>query len=260
MSHTENFPRKAFEAACHAAGILNQNREYLQFHLQNADDKTQQTLADMERCSARLERALGEMDDLLALLEPPPARRWMDLRDVLAQADGMRKAIAAALNVTLTVAQPGPETPCTVLADTDSAEKICFHLLSNALRASDAGGTVELKLEAGPGGFALTVADHGCGLPSEANARENRRRFVGGAGAGLQLCRGLCAQLGWTLALTSNPGGGTLARVEIPAPENAEAALPSRVELHAAGAAQSSRLRWLLTRECYLLEGISQTL
>lgn len=33
MSHTENFPRKAFEAACHAMGVLEQNREYLQFHL-----------------------------------------------------------------------------------------------------------------------------------------------------------------------------------------------------------------------------------
>lgn len=33
MSHTENFPRKAFETACHAMGVLEQNREYLQFHL-----------------------------------------------------------------------------------------------------------------------------------------------------------------------------------------------------------------------------------
>ena len=71
----------------------------------------------------------------------------------------------------------------------------------------------------------------------------------------LQLCRGLCAQLGWTLALEPNPGGGTLARVQIPAEENAEAALPGRVELCAQGERKNTRLRWLLTRECYLLEG-----
>ena len=260
MCHTENFPRKAFEAAYHAAGILDQNREYLQFHLQNADEPTRQALADMQRGMARLERAMGEVEDLLALQEASPARRWMDLRDVLAQADGMRPEIARALGVTLTIAQPGPETPCTVLGDPDSAEKICFHLLSNALRASDAGGKVTLALETAPSGFALTVADHGCGLPTEANWQENRRRFVGGAGAGLQLCRGLCAQLGWTLTLEANFGGGTLARVEIPAAENAEAALPSRVELHAEGEAQNARLRWLLTRECYLLEGTLEPL
>lgn len=260
MCHTENFPRKAFAAAYHAVGILDQNREYLQFHLQNADEPTRQALADMQRGTARLERAMGEVEDLLALQEAPPARRWMNLRDVLAQADGMREAIANALDVTLVIEQPGLETPCTVLGDPDSAEKICFHLLSNALRASDAGGEVMLALEAAPNGFALTVADHGCGLPTEANWQENRRRFVGGAGAGLQLCRGLCAQLGWTLTLEANPGGGTLARVEIPASENAEAALSSRVELHAEGAAPNARLRWLLTRECYLLEGTSEPL
>ena len=66
---------------------------------------------------------------------------------------------------------------------------------------------------------------------------------------------GLCAQLGWTLALEPNPGGGTLARVQIPAEENAEAALPGRVELCAEGERKNTRLRWLLTRECYLLEG-----
>lgn len=112
-----------------------------------------------------------------------------------------------------------------------------------------------LTLEAGREGWTLTVADRGCGLPQEANRQENRRRFVGGAGAGLQLCRGLCAQLGWTLALEPNPGGGTLARVQIPAEENAEAALPGRVELCAEGERENTRLRWLLTRECYLLEG-----
>ena len=76
MSHTENFPRKAFETACHAMGVLEQNREYLQFHLKNADEKTQQALADMQRGAARLERAMSEMEDLLALHDPPPARRW----------------------------------------------------------------------------------------------------------------------------------------------------------------------------------------
>ena len=49
MSHTANFPRKAFETACHAMGVLEQNREYLQFHLKNADEKTQQALADMQQ-------------------------------------------------------------------------------------------------------------------------------------------------------------------------------------------------------------------
>lgn len=111
MSHTENFPRKAFEAACHAMGVLEQNREYLQFHLKNADEKTQQALADMQRGAARLERTMSEMEDLLALHDPPPARRWMDLRDVLAQADAMGPEIARALGLTLTVAQPGRKRP-----------------------------------------------------------------------------------------------------------------------------------------------------
>ena len=72
------FPRREFESVCfHAIGLVDQNREYLQMHLRESGDApTRQALADMELQTARLERTLSEMMDLMALEEDPvPFRR-----------------------------------------------------------------------------------------------------------------------------------------------------------------------------------------
>lgn len=74
------FPRREFESVCfHAIGLVDQNREYLQMHLRESGDApTRQALADMELQTARLERTLSEMMDLMALEEDPvPSRRGL---------------------------------------------------------------------------------------------------------------------------------------------------------------------------------------
>ena len=91
------FPRREFEAVCfHAIGLVDQNREYLQMHLRESGDApTRQALADMELQTARLERTLSEMMDLMALEEDPvPSRRGFDLCSVLRQAASLREEMA----------------------------------------------------------------------------------------------------------------------------------------------------------------------
>ena len=74
---------------------------------------------------------------------------------------------------------------------------------------ADAGDTV-----------ALTVQDHGCGIPADKLARvtepfymvdKSRARSQGGAGLGLALCKRIAALPGSPLAFASRPGAGTLA-------------------------------------------------
>ena len=87
------FPRREFESVCfHAIGLVDQNREYLQMHLRESGDApTRQALADMELQTARLERTLSEMMDLMALEEDPvPSRRGFDLCSVLRQAASLQ--------------------------------------------------------------------------------------------------------------------------------------------------------------------------
>ena len=196
------FPRREFESVCfHAIGLVDQNREYLQMHLRESGDApTRQALADMELQTARLERTLSEMMDLMALEEDPvPSRRGFDLCSVLRQAASLREEMARQAKVHLTVSCE-PDT-CPVLGSPEEAELMVFHLLSNALRACGTGGKVQLTLRRCENFWKLTVLDDGCGLPETSREAwlENRRCFLGGAGLGLLLCRECCRRMGWDL-------------------------------------------------------------
>ena len=254
-------PAREFEDVCaHSLGLIGQNREYLQMHLARQNDpRTRQALEDIGVETARLERALGSMMRLLnlsgnenLLFTGTTRGSRVELGGLLRAVDDMKDEIARQTGVRVEIRLPMAETDkeeqLWLNADPDSAEQVLFHLLSNALRASGSGDRVELSLRKEEGGYRLTVADRGCGLPTPENWKENRRRFLGGAKLGLPLCRAYCRQAGWELTLTSRPGGGTLAEVWMPA---AEPTLCSAVELQD-GAVTTSRLCWLLRRELTL--------
>ena len=161
-----------------------------------------------------------------------PSRRGFDLCSVLRQAASLREEMVRQAKVHLTVSCE-PDT-CPVLGSPEEAELMVFHLLSNALRASAPGGKIVLRLCRAEDAWRLTVTDHGCGLPGPANWQENRRRFLGGAGAGLKICRAVCRRAGWGFALEAGSGGGAEAVVTLPM-EPETAASGDTIALHAAG-------------------------
>ena len=149
------FPQKQLETAfLHSLRLLEQNREYLQMHLQPLKDaRTAQALEDMEQEAARLERTFRELMELSAP-EEPVQKRPVDLCCLLAQLEGLRSEIDAQSSTKLTVDCGGLEQ-CLVWGDREMAEQICFHLLSNALRAAAPGGNIQVCLrQTGRGGLA----------------------------------------------------------------------------------------------------------
>ena len=90
------FPQKQLETAfLHSLRLLEQNREYLQMHLQPLKDaRTAQALEDMEQEAARLERTFRELMELSAP-EEPVQKRPVDLCRLLAQLEGLRGEIDA---------------------------------------------------------------------------------------------------------------------------------------------------------------------
>lgn len=72
------FPQKQLETAfLHSLRLLEQNREYLQMHLQPLKDaRTAQALEDMEQEAARLERTFRELMELSAPEGRCRSGRW----------------------------------------------------------------------------------------------------------------------------------------------------------------------------------------
>ena len=95
-------------------------------------------------------------------------------------------------------------------------------LLSNALQASPEGERVRLGSVAAGGSVVVEVSDRGAGMSAEVLSRAGEPFFTTkepgeGRGLGLFLARALVEQLGGALRLSSAPGRGTTARIELPA-------------------------------------------
>ena len=210
-------PREEFGDVCfHALGIIDQNREYLQMHLlASADLPTRQALSDIQIESARLDRTVRNAITLYQLEnEELSELQPLDL--------------CSLLEIALTTESGGIEH-CTVMGVPDEAEQLMLHLISNALRACDAGGRVWVSLKQKKTGVVLRVEDNGCGLMEE-DPIENNRRFLSGAKLGLRICKLICRRAGWKLTLTARPGGGTRAQVVFPLVSCED--IPPEMELH----------------------------
>jgi len=94
-------------------------------------------------------------------------------------------------------------------------------LVRNALQASPAGEEVVLRVEATALALRLEVQDCGPGIPPEVLLRVGEPFFTtrqpgAGMGLGVFLARSLSEQLGGSFSLTSQPGTGTRAVVQVP--------------------------------------------
>jgi two-component system, OmpR family, phosphate regulon sensor histidine kinase PhoR len=105
------------------------------------------------------------------------------------------------------------------------------NLLDNALRYTDAGGTITVSVSADDRLVTVSVEDTGAGIPSRALGRvferfyrvdEARSRDTGGTGLGLSIVRHVVERHGGTVTVTSQLGAGSRFTVELPAAGNAE--------------------------------------
>ena len=103
-------------------------------------------------------------------------------------------------------------------------EQIVVNLLSNALRYTDTGGHVEVKVRPSAKDAILEVADTGIGIPAEDlshvftrfwRGEKSRSRAKGGAGIGLSIVQELVRARG-RLTVESQPGARSVFRVAIP--------------------------------------------
>lgn len=245
------FSQEEIENVCfHAISLINQNREYLQMHLRDAADlPARQALSDIQVETARLERAVQNVSTFFHLKWNEPGEpELFDLCGLLEKTGVLAQDIDTELGIRLEMDDGGKE--CPVMAFPDEAEQLLLHLLSNALCACGSRGHVWVSLKQTRGSAVLCVADDGCGLPEEAPV-ENHRRFLGGTGLGLEICRLICRRAGWRLTLTPRPGGGTCAQVACPlaSPED----IPAVIELHSAGENEIRTARFLRRAEQELL-------
>jgi PAS domain S-box-containing protein len=119
------------------------------------------------------------------------------------------------------------KTPAIVLGDANRLRQVIWNLLTNAIKFTEAGGSVALQVESTPSTVRLTVADTGRGIEPDflahvfepfRQADASTTRTHGGLGLGLAIVRYVVEAHGGTVAAFSDgPGHGTRFVVELPA-------------------------------------------
>jgi signal transduction histidine kinase len=109
-----------------------------------------------------------------------------------------------------------------MLGDPVALARLFQNLVDNALLY---GGEADIALREEAGRAIVTVADRGPGLAEDQLERmfhpfergdPSRNRATGGIGLGLTIARSIAVDHGGTLILANRPGGGLIARCELP--------------------------------------------
>jgi two-component system, OmpR family, sensor histidine kinase BaeS len=180
-------------------------------------------LSAMHDEALRLARLL---DDLSALAEAERPGLLLETEPVdLAAVAGAQTAAFAAAFAGKDIALASQLRPAVVDGEPRRLEQVVVNLLSNALRYTDAGGSVEVSVQADGDHALLAVRDTGIGIAAEDLPRvftrfwrgeKSRSRATGGAGIGLSIVKELVQAHGGRVTAESAPGEGTVFLVSLP--------------------------------------------
>jgi two-component system NtrC family sensor kinase len=178
----------------------------------------------LRRIQGQVDRAVAAARQFLGAARPAPLRTPVDVTSVLGDLlllvspESQRKGIA--------VVPAFAETLPAIAADPNQLQELFLGLITNALDAIGAGGTLRVVAETGlsDGGgpvIRVIVSDTGSGIPPENLAKVfepffTTRSASGGTGLGLAIARRIAREHGGSIRLESELGHGTRAIVELP--------------------------------------------
>jgi PAS domain S-box-containing protein len=178
-------------------------------------DKQRTVLRSCREDCERLEKLMRDLLDLSKIEggESAPNRVAVHIGDLIGAATGALKGRADAKRVALTTEFPSDLPP--VLADRAQIERVVTNLLTNALRYTDAGGSIQVRAARRDGHVAVSVTDTGRGIPPE-YLPSIFEKFAqvpgapsGGAGLGLAISKRIVEAHGGQIVVKSVVGRGT---------------------------------------------------
>jgi signal transduction histidine kinase len=203
--------------------------------IEAAQDGVLDHTANLEAMHAEAHRLVSLIDDVdaLAKAEAPELVLSRGRVDLGALA-GRRASAMAAFFEAKEIEVVSDVAPLSVDGDERRLEQVVDNLLSNALRYTDPGGRVSVRVRGLGGDVVLEVSDTGIGMsPAEAQrvfdrfwrADGSRARATGGSGVGLAIVRELVRAHGGHVDLRSRTGHGTTFVVQMPASRRASPAV-----------------------------------
>ena len=174
-------------------------------------------LSSMQHEVNRLEQVVRDFADLSK--EPRIELQSTSLRGAIEHVVNLFGPLARSREIDLSARYD--DGGLTVNADVQRMEQVLVNLVKNAIEATPAQGSVEVRTAADGGRLVIEVADSGGGIPPQRQAllfEPFQSSRAHGLGLGLFLSKRLVEAHGGTLTIGSRPGAGAILRVVLPAP------------------------------------------
>lgn len=180
------------------------------------DPNALEQIAKINRGLFQMLRIVSNMSDAYRYAQDASPR--FETRDICSIIDELMAGVDALMDYTgITLHYESPREPIFCLVDSEKLERAIHNIISNALKFTPAGGTIEAKLSHRKNMLYLTVqnsAADAAGL-SPANFYQQYQRQPGlddsrfGIGLGMVLIHGAAAAHGGTVLLEQTQQGGT---------------------------------------------------
>jgi two-component system sensor histidine kinase SenX3 len=182
------------------------------------------------RISAEAERAAGLIADLLDLSRVEGARRLESEPVVVAQlvTEALGRVRAAADERAILIREGPIDHRTRMVCDPAQIVSALANLLDNAVKYSDPGSHVDLRVATGDARIVFVVQDHGIGIPPRDHERiferfyrvdRARSRETGGTGLGLAIVRHVALNHGGQVTVESREGEGSIFSLSLPLEE-----------------------------------------
>jgi signal transduction histidine kinase len=177
---------------------------------------TQQLMTTVVSEAERLERLIT---DLLAFARPRPISPVeLDLKQLVAGVAEELHNQASRKKIDFRL--PDPDPPAPVQADPDGLRQVFLNLFLNAIEATPASSSVEVRIETSGQSYLVEIADQGTGIGDQ-DPEELFQPFVTtktrGTGLGLPVSRQIVERLGGTINIRNGKPRGAVCRITLPA-------------------------------------------
>lgn len=169
----------------------------------------------------RLERMVEELLDF-SRIQSGHFSLQMSTMDVIAELDdALLIYIDKAKKENITIHYTEPEFLCAVYGDKNRLRQVFINIIDNAIKYTDAGGSIDIAAEKQDDTITITVSDTGCGI-APADLPKVKAKFYKanstrhGSGIGLAVADEIIAMHGGTLELESELNVGTTVTIRLP--------------------------------------------
>ena len=186
-------------------------------------DKSKKRIRGAEADVERLIRLIGELLDIEKMESGRLDMLFTEARldNVISRAVNSVRMIAEKRELSITY----PETDETLIADGDRLVQVLVNLMSNSIKFSPQGSSIDITLKSNQRTVEFRVTDRGRGIPEEFRTSIFDRykqveigdsKQKGGTGLGLAICKAIVDQHGGTIGVDSEMGVGSTFWFRIP--------------------------------------------